>query len=202
MLLVGTALLGFHFLIAAFSQAPLTPVKLRYYDAVSDYLEPYLAQNWMLFAPDPLADDRGILARARCGDGTVTDYYDVTTPAIRAVQDNRFFPPRVSRLISSTLQQINTSDPVLSRLRETEKEKKKPMLPLLPFEKTTRQQANRFLARYSLTKIPQACAGKTQSVQVRVYYHEMPPWSQRDKPTTAGKVSVQDLDWVKVGDIR
>jgi hypothetical protein len=201
-LLVGAALLGFHFLIAAFSQAPLTPMKLRYYDVVSSYLDPYFSQNWLLFAPNPLADDRGILARARCADGTVTQFYDVTTPAIHKAQSSRFFPARTSRLISSTLQQINSADPVLSRLRATEKDRKKPVLPLLPFERTSRAEANKFLARYSLRMMPTACQGAAEQIQVRVYYHQMPPWSQRSKPVSAGKVEVQDLQWLKTGDLR
>ncbi|WP_406467467.1 DUF5819 family protein [Streptomyces sp. NBC_01594] len=69
---------------------------------------PYFAQNWMLFAPDPLADDRGILARAKCADGRVTEYYDVTSPYIHAAQDSRFFP-------------------------------------LMPYEKSSREDAARFL---------------------------------------------------------
>lgn len=202
MLLVGAALLGFHFLVAAFSQAPLSPPKLRYYDAMTRYLHPYFTQNWMLFAPDPLTDDRGILARARCGDGSVTPYYDVTTPTIKSTQDSRFFPPRTARLISSTLQQLTQSDPVLSRIRETEKQKKSPVLPLLPIERTSRDDAARFLARFSLTQMPQACTGRTESIQVRVYYHEMPPWSQRNRPLTGGKVSAQDLEWLKAEDLR
>ncbi|MEU1303866.1 DUF5819 family protein [Streptomyces shenzhenensis] len=201
-LLVGAALLGFHFLIASLSQAPLSPMKLRYYDAITTYLHPYFTQNWMLFAPDPLTDDRGILARARCGNGNVTPYYDVTTPAIKSAQKSRFFPPRTARLISSTLQQLTQSDPVLSRIRETEKEKKSPVLPLLPIERTSRDEATRFLAQFSMTQMPQVCTDRVVSIQVRVYYHEMPPWSQRHKPVTAGKVSAMDLDWLKAKDLR
>ncbi|MCY0947638.1 DUF5819 family protein [Streptomyces antarcticus] len=51
---------------------PLTPMKIRYYNKVATYLEPCSAQNWMLFAPDPLSENRGILARAQCRDGSVT----------------------------------------------------------------------------------------------------------------------------------
>ncbi|MFI1001369.1 DUF5819 family protein [Streptomyces galbus] len=201
-LLVGAALLGFHFLVASLSQAPLSPIKLRYYDNITNYLHPYFTQNWMLFAPEPLTDDRGILARARCEDGSVTSYYDVTTPTIKSTQESRFFPPRTARLISSTLQQLTQSDPVLNRIRETEKEKKSPVLPLLPIEKTSRDEATRFLARFSMMQMPQACAGVAESIQVRIYYHEMPPWSQRNKPITGGKVSATDLEWLKTENLR
>jgi hypothetical protein len=201
-LLVGADLLGFHFFVASFSQAPLSPAKLRYYDAITNYLHPYFTQNWMLFAPDPLTDDRGILARARCANGSVTPYYDVTTPTIKSTQESRFFPPRTARLISSTLQQLTQSDPVLNRIRETEKDKKSPVLPLLPIERTSRDEAARFLARFSMTRMPQVCEGRPESIQVRVYYHEMPPWSQRHKPVTSGKVSATDLEWLKAEDLR
>ncbi|MET4640654.1 MULTISPECIES: DUF5819 family protein [Streptomyces] len=201
-LLVGAALLGLHFLLAAFSQSPYTPMKLRYYDKVSDYLDPYFAQNWMLFAPDPLADDRGILARAKCADGRVTEYYDVTSPYIHAAQDSRFFPSRMSRLVGSSLQSLYNSDPLLDRVRKSEKEKEKPVLPLMPYEKSSREDAVRFLSRYSMTQMPQACGGDPRSIQIRMYVRELPPWSKRDDPSAKDSISVQDFGWQKAGDLR
>lgn len=62
-LLVGGALLGAHMTMAALSQAPLSPVKLVYGNRVAGYLDPYFSQNWQLFAPTPVSDDHGVLAR-------------------------------------------------------------------------------------------------------------------------------------------
>ncbi|MFI1254117.1 DUF5819 family protein [Streptomyces netropsis] len=200
-LLVGAALLGLHFIAASFSQMPLNPVKLRHWDKVSGYLDPYFTQNWMLFAPDPLSDNRGILARAKCADGSTTEYYDVTTKYVEQAQNSRFFPSRMSRLVTGNVQQINGGDPVLTRLRESEKEKKKKEIPLMPFEKTSQEEAVRFLSRYSLTQMPGVCGGKPDQVQVRVYVQELPPWSKRKDPKAEDKVRVQDLKWLKAGSL-
>lgn len=194
-LLFGAALLGAYFLLAAFSQMPLNPIKLRFYDHVTRVTQPYMAQNWMLSAPNPLSDDRGILARAKCSDGRTTDFYNVTRPYVERVQKDRFFPSRTNRLVSGTISQLDTGDPILERLRNTEKEKKKPVIPLLPQEKTSQSDAENFLARFSLTQLAGVCEGGPLAVQVRVYVHQLPSWSERNKPSATGKTNVQDLDW-------
>jgi len=195
-LVSGAALLGAYLATAALTQAPLNPVKLRYYDEINSVTEPYLSQNWMLFAPDPLSDDRGIVARAKCGDGRVTGFYDVTRPYVARVQHDRFFPSRMDRLVSGTITQMATPDPVLARLRNKEVEKKKRPVPLLPDEKTSRNNAEIFLARYSLSQLPKVCDGSAPSaVQVRMYVHELPSWSQRKDSSAKGTTSFEDLKW-------
>ncbi len=194
-LLIGAALLGAYFLVASFSQMPLNPVKVKYYDRVNHVTQPYLAQNWMLFAPNPLADDRGILARAKCQDGSVTGFYDVTHAYVKQTQADRFFPSRIDRLVTGTITQLDNGDPILQRLRDSEKEKKKPEIPLLPFEKTSREQAEIFMSRYSLTQMPSACGGTPAAMQVRVYVHEFPPWSKRKDHTAKGTTNYLDLSW-------
>ncbi|MBT2492804.1 hypothetical protein J7E96_30705 [Streptomyces sp. ISL-96] len=204
-LLAGAALLGLHFAAAAFSQMPLTPMKIRYFDEVAAYLEPYSAQNWMLFAPDPVSENRGILARARCRDGSVTSFHDVTTKYIAAAQSSRFFPPHMSRLVSGNMQQLSGSDPVLARLRESERAKKKTELPLMPYEKTSQDEALRFVSRYALTQLPARVCGDDappEQVQVRMYIEKLPPWSQRHNPAAEGKLDAYDMDWLKAGDLR
>ncbi|MFD3515943.1 DUF5819 family protein [Streptomyces sp. NPDC058657] len=202
-LIVGAALLGAYFSVAAFSQMPLNPVKLRYYDRINTVMQPYLSQNWMLFAPDPLSDERGILARVRCNDGHVTDFYNVTRPYVEREQNDRFFPSRTNRLVSGTISQLDNSDPILDRMRKSEEEKKKPVIPLAPYEKTTRERAEKFLSRFSLEQLTDVCSGKpVAAVQVRAYVHTLPPWSKRNDPSAVGKAAVQDLPWKKAGALK
>ncbi|MEV6655302.1 DUF5819 family protein [Streptomyces sp. NPDC051219] len=203
MLLVGAALLGGHFTMSALSQAPLSPAKVRYEETVSSYLEPYFAQNWMLFAPDPITDDRGILARAKCSDGSVTDFYDVTHPHIKAAQDSRFFPSRMSRLVTNGLQAISNHDELMNRLRQNSLNEKKPLIPATPFEKSSRDETITFLSRYSMGQMPTPCGdGQPSEIQVRMYIHQLPPWSQRKSPKAEGKVEVEDFAWRKVKELR
>ncbi|MFE4023068.1 DUF5819 family protein [Streptomyces sp. NPDC059101] len=198
-LLVGAALLGLHFCAASISQMPLTPIKLRVMGSVNDYLEPYQAQNWKLFAPNPLSENRGIFARGRCANGEVTGFYDVTSRYIDAAQSSRFFPSRMSRLVTGNVLQLSGGDPVLDELREQQKALHKRPLPETPLEKKNRREAVAFLSRYSLTQMPKVCGGSPDKVQVRVYVEKLPPWSKRNDPKARGKTDLQDMDWVKVG---
>lgn len=200
-LLVGGALLGAHMVTAALSQAPLSPAKLVYGDPVAEYLDPYFSQNWQLFAPNPISDDRGILARATCVDGTVTEYSDISARGLEKARNSRFFPSREVRIVSAHLQNITNSEEILSRLREKQTNDKKPVLPPLPYEKATEAEAVKSLSRYAHDQMPTACNGETVKVQVRMYVHELPPWSKRDDPTAEGKVLVKDFAWLKTGEL-
>ncbi|TXS55815.1 DUF5819 family protein [Streptomyces sp. t39] len=201
-LLIGGALLGVHMTLAALSQAPLSPAKLVYGDRVAAYLDPYFSQNWQLFAPTPMSDDRGILARATCRDGSVSAYYDVSAAALEKVQSSRFFPSRDVRIVSAALQNVTSSEELLRRLRQQQTNDKKPVLPPLPYEKVTEKEAVKTLARYAWDRMPAACDGRPERIQVRMYVRELPPWSRRNDPSAEDEVMVKDFDWVKREELR
>ncbi|MFD7877170.1 DUF5819 family protein [Streptomyces sp. NPDC059766] len=214
-LLAGAALLGAHFFLAAFSQAPLSPAKIRMHGLISGYLEPYFTQNWSLFAPNPTKDDEGIIARAKCADGSVTDFYDVTGPLIKETQEDRFFPSRTVRLVSNGINQLNDSDDLLLRLRQKQEEKDsedsatkgkkhKRVIPLTPYEKSQHEDAERSLSRFSLTRMHDVCGDGTEptAVQARMYIRTLPPWSQRKNPEAKSKVDLYDLPWKKAVDLQ
>lgn len=58
-LLAGAALLGAHFSIAAFSQAPLSPAKIRLHAVITGYLEPYLRRTGVSSPRSRLKTTRG-----------------------------------------------------------------------------------------------------------------------------------------------
>jgi hypothetical protein len=201
-LLIGGALLGAHMTMAALSQAPLSPAKLVYGDRVAEYLDPYFSQNWQLFAPTPVSDDRGILARAACADGSVSEYFDVSARGLEKAQSSRLFPSREVRIVSAGLQNVTSSEEILRRLREKQTNDKKPMLPPLPYEKVTEAEAVKSLSRYAYDQMPTACNGKAVKLQVRMYVHELPPWSKRNDSSAEGKVLVKDFAWTPTKDLR
>lgn len=201
-LAVGGALLGVQMALATFSQTPLNPLKLEHGQAVNDYLDPYFAQNWMLFAPNPVSDNRGILGRAVCSDGKKSDYFDVTARGIEKAQASRFFPSRETRIISNGLQNVTHQEEFLNRLRKKQTNDKKPALPELPYEKATEEQAIKSLSRYAFDQMPTACSGGAQKIQIRMYVEELPPWSKRHNQSAESKVLVKDFKWIDVKDLR
>ncbi|MFG1666252.1 DUF5819 family protein [Streptomyces sp. Y7] len=207
-LLAGAALLGAHFSIAAFSQAPLSPAKIQLHAVISGYLEPYFTQNWSLFAPEPVKDNQGIVARAKCADGSVTDFYDVTAPLIKETQSDRFFPSRTVRLVSNGIQQLNDSDDLLLRLRQNDSEtkdgKRDRPIPLTPYEKRQHEEAEWSLSRFALTQVNNVCAGgaRPTAVQARMYVEKLPPWSQRNNSAAKSKLDLYDLPWKKAVELQ
>lgn len=200
-LLAGGALLGFNMLMSALSRAPLSPAKLRYSGAVDSYLDPYFTQNWGLFAPEPIMDDRGALARARCADGDVTGFYDITAPFLAQARGSRFFPSRKVRVVTGAVQQLGGTDELLARLRKKADGKGRDV-PLQPHEKETQAQALALLSRFALDHLPDACDGRPARVQIRMYVRELTPWSRRHAPDTEERVTAHDFPWQDTKELR
>lgn len=68
---------------------------------------PLFTQNWQLFAPDPVSDDRGLLARA--SDGPFTD---LTTPELDGIEGH-LVPARTTRLSTGAIRALQQDVHVL-----------------------------------------------------------------------------------------
>lgn len=134
--------------------------------------------------------------------GEVSDYYDVTTPFVEQAQSSRFFPSRMSRVVTASVQQLSNSDELLVRLRNKARNDKKPAIPALPHEKRSQEEALAYVSRFALDHMPSVCNGPPAKVQIRMFIHELPPWSKRNSPEAEGEVSVQDFPWRKAERLR
>jgi hypothetical protein len=65
--------------------APRNTVSQRYRAQLSWWTEPWLEQDWRLFAPDPQTSNQTIRARARTADGTAGPWVDLTAADYAAV---------------------------------------------------------------------------------------------------------------------
>jgi hypothetical protein len=65
--------------------APRNTVSQRYRAQLSWWVEPWLEQDWRLFAPDPQTSNLTIRARARRADGTATAWVDLTAADYAAI---------------------------------------------------------------------------------------------------------------------
>jgi Family of unknown function (DUF5819) len=207
----ATTLLGGHFLASALHVGPMNPVQMRTQAYTQAWLLPYFEQTWTLFAPDPISEDRGMLARFRCQDGTITDWSDVTTKHVTAVQRTRFFPPRNSRLVSNGSTLLTTNDPLAERLRDRDVSLEEggdraggedgAAVPLTSIEVDVREMGLRFLSGYALEEVPEACSGSVGAVQLRMVQHLFPPFSQRRDWAEPGEVNETDFSWVPIDDL-
>ncbi|OIV38187.1 hypothetical protein BIV57_07005 [Mangrovactinospora gilvigrisea] len=95
--LAGCALLlaaGGHLALTFLAVAPRNAASSKAADAVNDYIYPELEQNWQLFAPNPLARNETVWARATvrtgAGDFRTTPWRDLTAEDVAAIRGNPF----------------------------------------------------------------------------------------------------------------
>jgi hypothetical protein len=107
---------------------PNNPARMSLRPAV-DWIGKYFAQNWSLFAPNPIQDNQALFVRCLTTEdvarGTSPDrlppdgWRDITTALLRAHQRNRFSSyDRVSRTHSNFIRYFMQGSPALQALRE------------------------------------------------------------------------------------
>lgn len=197
---------------ALVTAGPITPLSLKVVPVASKVTEPYLVQNWQLFAPDPISEERGAVARARCVDGSTTQFVDITSEHVEAVQATRLFPSRQSRVVSNSMFNLFLQDPYLARYRESVEPAtaddadepgavaaEDPLLTVSPDEVAVRQQGERVLANFAQWSLADLCASGVQEVQLRYVLHKFPRWSQRDHWQDNGELQILESGWQRVG---
>jgi hypothetical protein len=171
---------------------PVTPIKFDV-GAVAALLNPHLSQNWQLFAPDPISDERGVVAKLRCGDED-TGWVDISSSSIARTQSSRFFPDRESRIISNALVERFGQDDITKRLATKDESD------LVPADEASKRRAEQVLARYAarVAGCPSSdSAGRRPSaVKLRYVTRSLAPWSKRGDETAKGDPRVLDSDWI------
>lgn len=197
--LTGSA---FYLLSALVLAGPKTPITFSLYPMVASYMHPVFPQNWNLFAPDPVNEERGLLARARCATGSTTEWTNVTARGIEKVQGTRLFPSRESRIISNGMIVRFQEDSILQRA-EREDAGGRPAVadevlePLREAVDADQKAVERVMARFALMAVATNCADEQVSdIQLRYVFHKFPGWSSRHDLEAIGDISTLDSEWI------
>ena len=176
---------------------PPNPIKLHLSPVVYALEHPFFAQNWHLFAPNPVKTNFILTVRCRLHD-RVTSWHDPYTPLLAAHHRNRFTPMgKVLRIPQNAVVAFlgrNTDEwlPLLCR-------QKRHLAPCRGEDEVTKKQ--RDLGKFLLQRLSStACddlsgGGQTVAVQVRIHLHKPPPISQRHLPGEAGSTTYLTLPW-------
>jgi hypothetical protein len=181
--------------------SPPNPAQLALSDALTAYQRPHFQQNWQLFAPTPISDERILLLRARVGDGNaarVTDYVDITSPDLATTHELRFVAPKTARIGLNLVQLLTWRDPIAQRIRdrvERDGGSENPDL-LLPSEETVLEEADQLVQRYLCQAAADRWGPTAQDVQARLVVNEFPPYSRRTEPNSTGDVEIRELPWM------
>ncbi|MFJ4094125.1 DUF5819 family protein [Kitasatospora sp. NPDC089913] len=214
--LLAAAALGLHFTATALYNTPFNPVRESLAGPLDAYMSPLFAQDWHLFAPNPISEDSGLLVRATVVDGNgesvTTPWADVTTPHLDKLHQERFWPSRVDRLPLAVRQQLDGwHDQLLDRLRADNLRNRpapetgdtgtstgpdhSPDPPLTPGEIQARDAALNFAAAVAGDEARRLWGENVRMVQARIATNEYPRFSDRRVRTGKGVVTYYDLDW-------
>lgn len=176
---------------------PPNPVKARLLPVIYGLEHPLFAQNWHLFAPNPIRTNMVLTVRCRVGDA-VTAWYDVTTPMLARHHRNRTSP--MGRLLRVQQNAIYlalgwTPDdwkPLICR-----RNPKQALCGAQDPDSQARQEMGRIVLRRVASAACDAAVGRGRAaaVQSRLLIHTPPPWSQRHLPPAAGSTQYLHLPW-------
>jgi hypothetical protein len=203
-LVLGGAL-AFHFAMTLAYLTPLNPLKLALQQPVLAYMQPFFAQNWHLFAPDPVRDSRvlTVSCRLRQPDGGLveTPWADVSTPLRQAKQANRFSPAdRLERPQSGAVHAIFSQDETLQVLqkhrREDDPEFDRLLEGLGRADQRQREEGLTVINRIASAHCDRLYgAGRTVEVRPRIVVLQFPRFSERLRPDEDGQLTYHLLDW-------
>jgi hypothetical protein len=173
-------LLMVHTGLTALYLSPENPLRSRVWDTLYGYMDPLFAQNWRLFAPNPVSQHQNLLAKARVKDretGVIreTKWMDITRPIIQNIQTNRLASEgRVTRYMTSAIR---------SYVYDKGEEKKVGKWMLQRAVSTALEQ------RLSSGK-------EIEEINIRIVSNTFPRFEQRSKPDNEGIVQFRETGWM------
>lgn len=201
------AVLVGHFTMTLLYLMPVNPIKLRVERVVGGYIEPFFAQNWSLFAPDPLVDTRDLLVSCRVAapEARETPWMNVTAPVRKLKQESILSPAeRIDRVQMAGMYLAFQPEDIESRhiheaQEDVSEEVQTALEAVLAKRRADRDTGVRLMNRIASAACDQRFgSGATSAVRVQVIITKPPPFSRRFAPVSTGKKFHTEFDWAPV----
>ena len=203
---VFVAVLCIHFGITLVYLMPLNPITLRIAPVAERYMAPWFAQDWHLFAPDPINETRMLLVscRVRQANGMMveTPWADVSTPLWNAQAHWRFSSAGwLARSQAHAVELYFNRNEVLAALERHRTLENSPVNDLADAIRTA-EGARRAFAIRVLARLGAAYCerwyGTDQTVATRVCLAALrfPRFSQRQLPDVHGTLRYYPFAWM------
>jgi hypothetical protein len=194
---IMTLLAGAYVVTTFVYLTPPNPVKARWLPLINSLMHPLFAQNWHLFAPDPIRTNFVLSVRCRTRAG-VSPWRDITQPMLERHHRERTSP--MSRLLRV---QQNAIRMFLGVSQDEWRQllcRRNPRSPACREESpqiARQREIGLYLLRRSASEVCDRIAGhgRTQAVQLRILMHTPPMWSRRDRPAVEGSTRFVALPW-------
>lgn len=115
-----TYLLVSHFLLIFLYLSPVNPVKAAMKPYIQQYTQDLFAQNWSLFAPEPLHNNTALLVKCDVGKEKQSEWYNINYGMIQAFHEQPLGPfARLSRMHLTAIRYYQGfSDPTAELTRQ------------------------------------------------------------------------------------
>ncbi|MDR7417632.1 MAG: DUF5819 family protein [Armatimonadota bacterium] len=176
---------------------PPNPLKAAWLPLIVGLAHPLFAQNWHLFAPDPIRTNYVLLARCRTRAG-ITPWVDVTQSMLGRHHRARTSP--MSRLLRVHLNAMRLAIGV-SHDEWRQYACKRDIRSAACRGKTETGSRRREIGTYLLQRTASTVCdqrvglGTAEAVQTRILVHTPPPWSRRSEPPSAGVTRFVPMPW-------
>lgn len=176
---------------------PPNPLKARFLPAIVRLAHPLFAQNWHLFAPEPVRVNHVLTVRCRT-DQLVTPWRDVTQPMLDRHHRDRTSP--MSRLLRVHQNAIRYYLGWLPDEWRALACRRNPRAAACRRDHPDFAQ-QRDVGLYLLRRVASAACdqatgpGRTRAVQIGLLIHYPPQWSGRHRPESDGRTESIRLPW-------
>ena len=188
-----------HFLVIGVHLTPLNRVKLDVNPWMMGYVNPLFAQNWHLFAPDPVDSNLSLIGKCRNNAGE-SEWFDITYGILEGLEKRRFG----SSLSAMAFLQLNLSRAYLHGFSEpeellrdlcTEQPDTAYCLERAKVVEATRREALRGIVRLVTDFCVRNFSPDVQDVYARIADLRFPRFSSRSLPDSEGTVSYVNVGW-------
>ncbi|WP_409509552.1 DUF5819 family protein [Bacillus spizizenii] len=190
----------FHFSVTAFYVLPFNPIKNKINTPIISYMHPFFAQNWQLFAPNPLSRDTYVNVQVRDKNGEESNWIDISTPLYDVNHKNRLSPINtLVRLGTGAYMQTVNENELMNKI-ELKKSMENPGSASQNNKELTDHQKDGVQMLYNLGQHYAESYFKNKDIEelrVRVLRKEPIPFSKRNNQDYEREQTYITYDWEK-----
>lgn len=200
----GSCLFLMHFFLTFLHLSPINPVKAAIQPIVQNHHRDLFAQNWSLFAPNPIHNNTALLVKCLPANQEETEWYNINQGIIEEFQQKPLGAfARLSRLhLTAVRYYQGFSDPtnelIRQRICDTDPEN---VVCTREDENTkyTKDTGEKMLVRLGSAACNQIVDVRQDSimeVKIRVLNAPVRPYSERNNPDWKPSVSGFETEWL------